>query len=163
MKRCKGHCCRAFFLPCSPEELEAHYHRWLEYRSAIRCLTSLTMDSKRVHMPELNVIQDIHLIYPMVRYLGAFKRPPYREVVSTGDSVLKHYYTCKHFDPKTSNCTIYAIRPVMCRDYPYGRGCNYADCTWSGHKQLPVKKQAEKSILSLDGEIAEKEYVKETK
>lgn len=37
-------------------------------------------------------------------------------------------WTCSNFDGQ--NCTAYEARPSMCRDYPYGRPCEHADCTW---------------------------------
>ena len=44
-------------------------------------------------------------------------------------------YRCKHWDPETGDCTIYDIRPQMCRDYPGAHGCNYAACTWHSRRQ----------------------------
>jgi Fe-S-cluster containining protein len=38
------------------------------------------------------------------------------------------YYTCKHFDGK--NCTIYAHRPKMCRDYGVVTPCTHNGCTY---------------------------------
>lgn len=29
-----------------------------------------------------------------------------------------YFYTCKHLDTVTGDCTNYANRPLMCRDYP---------------------------------------------
>lgn len=36
---------------------------------------------------------------------------------------------CWYFDGK--DCTIYETRPRMCRNYPYGRPCNFDGCTFS--------------------------------
>jgi Fe-S-cluster containining protein len=37
--------------------------------------------------------------------------------------------TCRHFDG--TNCTRYEERPAMCRDYPYGKQCEFKGCTFS--------------------------------
>lgn len=40
-------------------------------------------------------------------------------------------FTCKHFDTGVRNCGIYATRPAMCRDFPYGKPCEHGDrCGW---------------------------------
>lgn len=39
-------------------------------------------------------------------------------------------FTCAHFDAQTRGCNIYQTRPIMCRDYPYGRKCEHLDCEW---------------------------------
>jgi len=42
---------------------------------------------------------------------------------------LQTVYTCKHHDAASGDCTIYDDRPRMCRDYPYRRACEHAECT----------------------------------
>jgi Fe-S-cluster containining protein len=39
-------------------------------------------------------------------------------------------FTCAHFDKQARSCGIYASRPIMCRDYPYGSTCEHFDCEW---------------------------------
>lgn len=39
-------------------------------------------------------------------------------------------YTCRHWDEETGLCGVYEDRPRMCRDFPYGRRCDY-DCNCS--------------------------------
>ena len=39
-------------------------------------------------------------------------------------------FDCRHHDGR--NCTRYADRPKMCRDYPYGKACGRAGCTLAG-------------------------------
>lgn len=143
--RCTGDCCENFTLPVSPEELEANYHRWV-------------IDGQPLGMNRAapkTWFQDIHLIYPMVTYLGYTDITP-PKVNLTDEQILGnpepkfHRYTCKHFDPKTRNCTIYEIRPVMCRSYPHGCGCNYAGCTWDEVKAKPhTPKEIEERIVAL--------------
>ena len=38
-----------------------------------------------------------------------------------------YHYTCKHYDPDKKICTIYEIRPRMCRTHPVVF-CGYKDC-----------------------------------
>ena len=38
-------------------------------------------------------------------------------------------FTCKHLQ-NNGDCAIYQTRPAMCRDYPYGRPCEWDECTW---------------------------------
>lgn len=41
-------------------------------------------------------------------------------------------FTCRHFDVQARACTVYAQRPHMCREFPYGRPCSHGDrCTWA--------------------------------
>ena len=88
----------------------------------------------------MSLIQDIHLIAPMLVYLGYMPNPA--KSVNLSDEELlgepepkAHFYRCKHFDPKARVCSIYEIRPVMCREYPYGSACNYDACTWIERKE----------------------------
>jgi Fe-S-cluster containining protein len=86
----------------------------------------------------------------MVVYLGFTDRKPKRvnpsdEKLLGKPEVKSHRYRCKHFDPKKKICTIYEIRPQMCRDYPGGKGCKcqYAACTWTKRKE---KQQTKKEL-----------------
>jgi hypothetical protein len=38
-------------------------------------------------------------------------------------------YTCRHWQPATRTCGNYENRPNLCRRFPYGQACCYADCT----------------------------------
>ena len=137
--RCTGHCCMAFTLPMSPEEIWANYDRWARGGQPI------VMSSTDVKL--MPVIQDIHIIAPMVEYLGHLTKVPPRQIQPTNDELLgkprlpNHFYRCKHFDAKKKICTIYEHRPAMCRNYPYGVDCNYAACTWKSHKRQPLTRK----------------------
>ncbi len=40
-------------------------------------------------------------------------------------------FTCKHFDREQRLCSVYADRPLMCRDFPYGKPCEHHErCGW---------------------------------
>lgn len=128
--RCTGDCCRRFYLPYSPQELDDWYGRWL----------AALAEGKAGDDTE------IHLIAPMVRFVGLGPGPAFRadESIESYDPVvaektdedgtvvaatpLHHYYTCVNLGP-TGDCGIYERRPRMCREYPYSRPCQYAGCT----------------------------------
>jgi Fe-S-cluster containining protein len=97
------------------------------------------------------VFTDLHLIAPMVIYLGPkAKSPRYVNSHEKGPDV--HRYRCKHWDSKTQDCTIYEIRPLMCREYPGRDKCNFAACTWESNKR---KKRPAESLTGL-GKVIEK-------
>lgn len=140
--RCTGHCCRDFTLPYSPQELLDGYKRW---QSSGSSREQIAMGAQS--QPEMRYPMDIHLVAPMVIPLGRYYDKPEVFVLPleeaqqarfTHDDGAPYHYTCKHFDPATDNCTIYEIRPQVCRDYPYERSCNYAACTWKERKQQPL-------------------------
>jgi Fe-S-cluster containining protein len=100
--------------------------------------------------------RDIHLVAPMVEYLGPEAKPPKfvegKETPGTG-----HRYRCKLWDPKTKNCTIYDIRPQMCRDYPGLGGCNFAACTWKSkkRKKTPAIKGSDLVEMGVEEDVKE--------
>jgi len=105
--KCMGHCCMDVGLFNSPDELESLYQR---------CLYSTRKP--------LN----IDLTYPMLTFYKKDRCHP-----SLGDvSADVYHYTCKHFDSETKLCTIYDIRPQMCRDYPENNKCDNPKCEWKG-------------------------------
>jgi len=153
--RCTGHCCEKFTLRLSPEELAASYRQWLGQGG----------DSESIEMngtKPATVYRDIYLIAPMVRYLGfTYDHPP---KINPSDNELlnrpktkRHYYTCKHFDPKTRDCTIYEIRPAMCRSYPDAGLCNYAKCTWKAKR---AKKQTTAELRRRKNDLVTKAKAK---
>ena len=135
--RCTGHCCQNFYLPFSPEDIDRAYRRWSTQFGQIGATHHVTMNGAE-YGP---IVVDIHLIAPMVVHLGYDGIVP-RRVNLTDEELLgkpeipAHRYRCKHYDPKMKVCTIYEIRPQMCRDYPGKEGatCNYAGCTWKARK-----------------------------
>lgn len=105
--RCTGHCCRHFFIPYSYEELQ----EMLDPTKTIsRC-------------------EDCEIIARMVIPV----EPPMDLVEDLGilPNAKQHCYTCRHLLPN-NDCLIYAARPKMCRDYPYGTKCKYPGCTYTG-------------------------------
>jgi uncharacterized protein len=58
----------------------------------------------------------------------------YHYKTSTADEwILRHRQdhvyksTCMFFDQDERRCTVYAARPAVCRQYPYGNQCAYYD------------------------------------
>lgn len=105
-ERCTGHCCKRFYLPKSPDEIQQMYEDWLKFGQ----------QGTRPH-------NDIDIIAPMLIYLE------YSNVHTDGSikPYKSHYYTCRNFDGQ--GCRIYDRRPAMCSDYPYNAPCIYKDCT----------------------------------
>ena len=101
-----------------------------------------------------SIYKDIHLITPMVIYLGFTDKKP-RQIVKSKKPSINHRYRCKHFDAKAKVCTIYEIRPAMCRDYPGKTGCNFAGCTWKSARRKPLTKK-QKAELAKGNELVEK-------
>jgi Fe-S-cluster containining protein len=63
----------------------------------------------------------------------AAARERFTKVVEDGDRVLRHQKdhifktVCMFLDKDKRGCTIYDVRPAVCREYPYGRKCGYYD------------------------------------
>jgi Fe-S-cluster containining protein len=53
--------------------------------------------------------------------------------IAWGDRVLRHKrdrifkHVCAFLDPRERRCTIYDVRPAVCRSYPDGERCAYYD------------------------------------
>lgn len=133
--RCTGHCCMAFRLPLSPKELAA---KAAEPKPDMRRVPPGRRARDRA------LYADVQTIADMVVYLGEHPRNPVALTNQPGESrvgvdgkvAIAHWYTCIYFDGDTRNCTIHRERPYMCRDFPYGRPCEFRACTWkSGPKR----------------------------
>ncbi len=128
--RCTGHCCTNFSLSLSPDQLNSAYHTWLATNNGrIEQLSMEGTSSERI-------MADIHLIAPMVIYLGPDAKVPRLVEGNKLPNGKEYRYRCKHWDAKTKDCTIYEMRPRMCRIYPGGSGCNFSACTWSERKRV---------------------------
>ena len=116
MTRCTGHCCVAFPLPYSLEQIRAMVARETE-----------------------TIAEDIDTVAEMVYPIDWV--PTSEEVAHDKD--WGHYtYGCKHLQ-ETGDCAIYERRPRMCRDYPYGSRCPIEGCTHTGiGKPYPEGKEA---------------------
>ncbi len=105
MGQCKrrGYCCQDVRLAESPDMLARAYRYWKKSNS---------ID------PDFS---EIYLIYPMLEF----------KFENTMED-LPYHYRCKHFTHDKEGiptCSIYEIRPRMCRDFPYYEGVNHLDLT----------------------------------
>lgn len=144
---CTGHCCRAFRIGGrSPEDLRLEYEAWLRGLESGDVSMDRTGGGQRRKRwdNELSVRHDIHLVFPMLIYLGRLRTNPLPLVDEQpelpDDHPGDHFYTCKHLE-ESGRCSVYEIRPMMCRAYGLGRDCEFKDCTWEGHRaELRLKK-----------------------
>ena len=162
--RCTGHCCKLFFLPYSPDELRFSYAQWLQrskegqqplYMGGVHAPGSLVESGP-------GVIWDIHLVYPMVRYLGKMVPPEGTFAFDYGEG---HFYTCVHYkaspDGEGGDCGIYDFRPAMCRDYPYGGKCRDKACTWDQRSEAmnPTPNEPERKMIALEVALSQKAFL----
>ena len=168
-KTCSGHCCKAFQIGGKTyEELGIEYQLWLQGARGLTPVRSMTSG----HEPtprhalrpagedQLQIYDEIHLIYPMLIPLGRMKQNPEKLIVTESmrqspgweesDDQGVDFFTCKHLSPE-GNCTIYEIRPNMCRRYGVRRDCEFEDCTWEGHTDVTRKraKQLSERLVQL--------------
>lgn len=139
--KCGGACCRRFVLGGnpSPNEIKEKYLAWCyqtrdassetlsKLSEVSRTLLSSTSRSVRIPI-------DIHLVYPMLIYLGEHDWDPCDPKKHHAGKKI-HHYGCKHFDTKTNLCTIYDIRPMMCKTYPGDNPCLFPGCKIPGNKE----------------------------
>jgi len=147
---CGGQCCERFIIGKDLEDIKREYLNWKEACEG----TPMVMNGR----PELKSTyhsHDIHLIYPMLIDLGEHYFEPRAPEVKT-DFKVRHY-GCKHFDYKTRLCTIYDIRPSMCRNYPNDKVCLYKGCKCYPQKQEIVGELGDKEPKKL--EFKEHQYV----
>jgi len=115
VSRCTGHCCRRFTVSAPLEEIQRR-------RNADVCPPGETW------------IQDGDKLAEMLIPL---------ETTTREDGSTAYWFTCKHHDATSGDCTDYENRPRMCREYPYGRDCLYDECTMeaSGLVQLRIERE----------------------
>jgi len=101
-KRC-GACCKKIYIPYSPKQLRNNYMAWI----------------KQLKRPK--IIEDIFLIYPMLKYLSYNKKRK------------RYIYSCVHLNKEKGKfkCGIQKIKPRMCADFPYGRPSYVKDCGYN--------------------------------
>lgn len=145
--RCTGHCCERFYLPYSPEDLQKIKENSIavdrgEERPYPHLINSNT--------EEITKIADMAILVEYSnRWVGGDGHYD-----QNGDPVRGHYYTCKHFDPVSGNCTNYENRPKMCSEYPYGRMCSYRACTWNDARKMKLTQYEEDvARLRCDAEV----------
>lgn len=131
--RCTGHCCQDIGLMISPKIIETSYHNWILknlYNDGLhvdRDCPVLASSLLQLCPQHTQIIQDIHLVYPMLVFLYEDDIHP-DGGIQIKDKTIYHY-SCKHFDKVKKICTIYEIRPRMCRTFPNNGFCGYEKCT----------------------------------
>lgn len=121
-ERCTGHCCRAFTLNLSPDEI-------------VRALWALlTSDDNAFYDDEGELRhvtwRDFEQIALMVVPLGRLMVPPGVTWFPQGEPPF-WFYTCRNLLP-SGDCGVYETRPSMCSQFPYadrGHVCPYDACT----------------------------------
>lgn len=171
LQTCGGACCRRFIISKSPEELKEEYEAWLragpgssfQYlgMTGKLCANKLGGNNERY----VSIHAEIYLIYPMLVYLGAHNWDP-----ATGPSKRypkghskSHHYTCKHHDAKTGLCSIYEIRPYMCRRYPNGDSCPWPGCKHPGNEKRKKEEARKVKVEEVRKVKAAVPYVKPAK
>jgi Fe-S-cluster containining protein len=104
-ERCTGHCCRHYSLP---------HPLWYvrEFGEDGEQIAAMSLPAYVVQPGE-----------PM----------PDGRPLSGGDPA--QIYRCANLNEATGDCRIYEERPRMCREYPYGRRCEMADCSWPAARE----------------------------
>lgn len=127
--RCTGHCCKAFYFPYAPEQVE----EMLVWLLAVS-------DGLDPGHPPYTLPEDSETILPMlvpiVKVMPGDQHPGDPLGVIDFEGWM---YTCVHFDDSTGNCRIYDRRPRMCSGYPYGRDCQHSGCTAPCRGNLKTK------------------------
>lgn len=122
--RCTGDCCRAFVLSATYGDALRAYDAW---RAGAQSYVGHGGGQRWIPV-------DIHLLATMIRPLGEFTTHPITGREYDRPTTL---YFCVHLDGD-GDCGIYDRRPEMCRNYPYGRRCEYPDCAWDYGRKLPL-------------------------
>jgi Fe-S-cluster containining protein len=111
--RCTGQCCEEFALMMgtSAEEIDFKLRTFVHFDGEF--------------------IAD--MLIPL-RPLIAGAKMPNGEIVTieqAPDGPKGWVFTCKHFDRFSRSCAVYNNRPLMCRDFPYGKPCEHGSrCEW---------------------------------
>lgn len=121
LKRCTGHCCRAFWLSLKPGEL-------------LEAFDAAMLGERPWDDPPLLARLAVPLEVP----------PPGTAPVAHGA-----YYTCRHL-LENGDCGIYPSRPWTCSEYPYGHRCEVPGCTWAAAMALPMREiPTERALMRL--------------
>ncbi len=144
MSRCTGHCCQSFTLPwCDgPRDLERKKADLAEkMKKPLEGFETGEDDKDAAYIYDMLihlgkgeefVLKTIERELPRNRKwlseLSAEDRAAAEERMSKANE-NQSWWTCRHYDKESGNCSDYENRPSMCRKYPNGSGCVFADCT----------------------------------
>lgn len=134
MSACSGKCCSVFNYPSTPEQLRERWAKWPGTDVGLR--------------DDLFVAD---MLIPLDSAVAAERAAHYDVAAPEGFDLISWAentptYTCRHWDEETMLCTTYEERPLMCRDYPYGRKCQHdCDCGETGCKRETPRKGSDLS------------------
>lgn len=159
-----GRCCKNLGLSVSPDELALSYRNFVQgggkYDREDRGL-SLTPGDCNSRARSV-VYTEIHLIFPMLKFLYADNVHPNGDVKSLG---TVYHYSCRHFDDKLKKCAIYDIRPRLCVTFPIldGSRCQYSGCACpsDGRREWAKKQADDKKLARRCNGLQAKDLVKE--
>lgn len=134
--RCTGKCCEMFHLPHSPLRIKAHA-RAITNKSGTAYVYE---NGKRTRV---NQLQDGEMITSMVEFIESMPKD-----ADKPDGDMIYWYSCKNWDAKSGDCTVYETRPRMCRQYPYGKACAYDGCTWKSGPEETKQFRREKGLAA---------------
>jgi Fe-S-cluster containining protein len=152
--RCTGHCCRSFSIPFSPEALEREYrmtkddpargkdidtiHGMVIYLGQFQTNPLLRIKGESWTEKALHIALKARENERTVEMSSGDRRAlaPYSYERDQG----QHWYACRHVQ-LNGDCGIYEDRPRMCRVYPNGSECAFADCTWDPKAQARHNKK----------------------
>lgn len=139
MDRCTGHCCKAFYMPLSPGEIERAAAYAAAYGTPGQHQNGWEDDRGGKQWVAYNDIEKIAAMVIPLNGGRPMATPPMPSMPTPEKP--SHYYTCKHHLPD-GNCGNYTDRPAMCREYPsYGMGarCKYRACEWDEQSPRHIK------------------------
>ena len=122
--RCVGHCCKRFPLPFSPDEIQRRALEFLRWAD-----TAARLGTARPDRADMDLVQIASMVIPLGSEPEAdvARRHGYADgKTSSGVEGRVYFYTCRNLLPN-GDCAIYALRPRMCSEYPYGRPCEHRD------------------------------------
>lgn len=140
--RCTGHCCERFNLQFSYEEMQLMKESILDGTFKFTRESGETYDTSKFKKEEVFKVADMiiplgksyldHNNEPMIAIGGTERTNGVFDPKQMGEVVVNEasWFTCKHFDTETRNCTNYENRPNMCKNHPGHEGCNYKACTY---------------------------------
>ena len=106
MSTCLGLCCAAFPLP----------------RGSYAGLVSGAVNEQH----EDGMVRLKEILVPLTELEAQVR------IAQVGSALLSQvvsddeWFTCNQWDSETKRCKVYERRPIMCRDFPYGRQCEHS-------------------------------------
>ena len=130
-EKCNAFCCRNICLPYSYETLTEWHKNALQRQSENQ--------GGKISLSDRSILE----LYPLLIFLR----------IEPMENVPKnvYVYTCKELDTEMNRCKIYDKRPMMCKNFPYGKQASklYPNCTYRG-TGIPISTGRPKKKLKLN-------------